>query len=77
MVCLRNTSVITLHKGDNEDDSDNDDNDDDDNKNNNNNNNNNNMQFNRRYIWRSLHFDSVQIIIAHILVTCNGVLNLP
>jgi hypothetical protein len=35
MVCLRNTSVNTLHKGDTEDD----DNDDDDNNNNNNNNN--------------------------------------
>jgi len=36
MVCLRNISVDTLHKGDTEDD------DDDDNDNNNNNNNNNN-----------------------------------
>jgi len=34
MVCLRNVSVDTLHKGDTEDD------DDDDNNNNNNNNNN-------------------------------------
>ena len=39
MVCLRNISVDTLHKGDTEDD---DDDDDDDNDNNNNNNNNNN-----------------------------------
>jgi len=38
MVCLRNISVDTLHKGDTEDD---DDDDDDDNNNNNNNNNNN------------------------------------
>jgi hypothetical protein len=36
MVCLRNISVDTLHKGDTEDDDD----DDDDNNNNNNNNNN-------------------------------------
>jgi hypothetical protein len=36
MVCLRNVSVDTLHKGDTEDD---DDDDDDDNNNNNNNNN--------------------------------------
>jgi hypothetical protein len=36
MVCLRNISVDTLHKGDTEDD---DDDDDDDNNNNNNNNN--------------------------------------
>jgi hypothetical protein len=35
MVCLRNISVDTLHKGDTEDDDD----DDDDNNNNNNNNN--------------------------------------
>ena len=35
MVCLRNISVDTLHKGDTEDD---DDDDDDDNNNNNNNN---------------------------------------
>jgi len=45
MVCLRNMSVDTLHKGDTEDgddaddDDDNDDNDDDNNNNNNNNNN--------------------------------------
>jgi len=38
MVCLRNISVDTLHKGDAEDDDD----DDDDGNNNNNNNNNNN-----------------------------------
>jgi hypothetical protein len=37
MVCLRNISVDTLHKGDADDD--NDDDDDDDNNNNNNNNN--------------------------------------
>jgi hypothetical protein len=37
MVCLRNISVDTLHKGDTEDD-------DDDDSNNNNNNNNNNME---------------------------------
>jgi len=36
MVCLRNISVDTLHKGDNDDDDDDDD--DDDNNNNNNNN---------------------------------------
>jgi hypothetical protein len=35
MICLRNISVDTLHKGDTEDDDD----DDDDNNNNNNNNN--------------------------------------
>jgi len=35
MVCLRNISVDTLHKGDTEDDDDDDD--DDDNNNNNNN----------------------------------------
>ena len=38
MVCFRNISVATLHKGDTEDDDDDDD--DDDNNNNNNNNNN-------------------------------------
>jgi hypothetical protein len=38
MVCLRNISVDTLHKGDSKDGDDND-NDDDDNNNNNNNNN--------------------------------------
>ena len=37
MICLRNISIDTLHKGDTEDD---DDDDDDDNNNNNNNNNN-------------------------------------
>jgi hypothetical protein len=37
MVCLRNISVDTLHKGDTEDDDDDDDNDDDNNNNNNNN----------------------------------------
>jgi hypothetical protein len=42
MVCLRNISVDTLHKGDTEDDDDDDD-DDDDNNNTNNNNNNNNI----------------------------------
>jgi hypothetical protein len=35
VVCLRNISVDTLHKGDTDDDDD-DDNDDDDNNNNNN-----------------------------------------
>jgi hypothetical protein len=41
MVCLRNISVDTLHKGDTEgNNDDDDDNDDDDNNNNNNNNNN-------------------------------------
>ena len=35
-----------------------------------NNNNNNNRQFNRRYIWRSLRFASVHIIVTKILVTC-------
>jgi hypothetical protein len=37
MVCLRNVSVDTLHKGDTEDDDDDDYDDDDDNNNNNNN----------------------------------------
>jgi hypothetical protein len=41
MVCLRNISVDTVHKGDTEDDDDYDYNDDDDDDNNNNNNNNN------------------------------------
>jgi len=41
MVCLRNISVDTLHKGDTDDDDDDDD--DDDNNNNNNNNNNNGL----------------------------------
>ena len=35
MVCLRNISVDTLHKGDTEDDDDDDDDDDDNNNNNN------------------------------------------
>ena len=39
IVCLRNMSINTLHKGDYDDDDDDDD--DDDNNNNNNNNNNN------------------------------------
>jgi hypothetical protein len=47
MVCLRNISVDTLHKGftedDDDDDDDNDNDDDDDNNNNNNNNNNNTL----------------------------------
>ena len=39
IVCLRNISINTLHKGDDDDDdNDDDDNDDDDNNNNNNNN---------------------------------------
>jgi len=38
MVCLRNTCINTLHKGDNDNDNDDDDDDDDDNNNNNNNN---------------------------------------
>jgi hypothetical protein len=38
MVCLRNISVDTPHKGDTEDDDDDDDDDDDNNNNNNNNN---------------------------------------
>jgi len=42
MVCLRNISVDTLHKGDTEED---DDDDDDDNNSNNNNNNNNNLKY--------------------------------
>jgi hypothetical protein len=42
MVCLRNVSVDTLHKGDTED---NDDDDDNNNNNNNNNNNGNNGNF--------------------------------
>ena len=37
MVCLRNISVDTLHKGDAEDNDDDADDDDDDNNNNNNN----------------------------------------
>ena len=37
MICLRNISVDTLHKGDTEDDDDDDDDDDDNNNNNNNN----------------------------------------
>jgi hypothetical protein len=37
MVCLRNISVDTQHKGDTEDDDDDDDDDDDNNNNNNNN----------------------------------------
>jgi hypothetical protein len=37
MVCLRNISVDTLHKGDTEDDDDNNDDDDDGDNNNNNN----------------------------------------
>jgi hypothetical protein len=41
MVCLRNISVDTLHKGDTEEEDDDDDDDDDDNNNNNNINNNN------------------------------------
>ena len=40
MVCLRNISVDTLHKGDTEDDDDDDDDDDGDDDDNNNNNNN-------------------------------------
>jgi len=43
MVCLKNISVDTPHKGDTEDD---DDDDDDDNNNNNNNNNNNKLTAN-------------------------------
>ena len=39
MVCLRNISVDSLHKGDTEDDDDDDYDDDDDDNNNNNNNN--------------------------------------
>jgi hypothetical protein len=42
MVCLRNVSVDTLHKGDTEDVDDDDGNDDDDDDDDNNNNNNNN-----------------------------------
>jgi hypothetical protein len=38
MVCLRNISVDTLHKGDTEDDDDDDDNNNSDNNNSNNNN---------------------------------------
>jgi len=47
MVCHRNISVDTLHKGDTDDDDDNggDDDDDDDDNNNNNNNNCNNCIF--------------------------------
>jgi len=39
MICLRNISADTLHKGDTEDDDDDNDDNDDDNNNNNNNNN--------------------------------------
>jgi hypothetical protein len=46
MVCLRNISVDTLHKGDTEDDDDDNDND------NNNNNNNNNLKVNMEHRWR-------------------------
>jgi len=43
IVCLRNISINTLHKGDDGDDYDDDDDDDDDDNNNSNNNNNNNL----------------------------------
>jgi hypothetical protein len=54
MVCLRNISVDTLHKGDTEDDDD----DDDDNNNNNNNNNNNTfiLHYERNVIFRLVTF---------------------
>ena len=39
IVCLRNMSISTLHKGDDDDDDNDNDDDDDDNNNNNNNNN--------------------------------------
>ena len=45
MVCLRNISVDTLHKGDTEDDDYDDDDDDNNNNDNNNNNNNNNFLY--------------------------------
>ena len=44
IVCLRNMSINTLHKGD-------DDDDDDDDDNNNNNNNNNNIRFQYQEKW--------------------------
>ena len=44
MVCLRNVSVDTLHKGDTEDNNDDDNNNNNNNNNNKNNNNNNNNQ---------------------------------
>jgi hypothetical protein len=50
MVCLRNISVDTLHKGGTEDDDDNDDNNNNNPNNNNNNNNNNKVRLHRRLI---------------------------
>jgi hypothetical protein len=47
MVCLRNVSVDTLHKGDTEDDDD----DDDDINNNNNNNNNRITEGTKLFLW--------------------------
>ena len=52
MVCLRNISVDTLHKGDTDDDDDDDGDDDDDDDNNNNNNNNRNY---RKQPYWALH----------------------
>jgi hypothetical protein len=49
MVCLRNISVDTLHKGDTNDDDDEDDDDDDNNNNNNNNNNNKNEKLKEKF----------------------------
>jgi hypothetical protein len=48
MVCLRNISVDTLHKGDTEDD---DNNNNNNNNNNNSNNNNNNDNNNKSYVF--------------------------
>ena len=52
MVCLRNISVDTLHKGDTDDDDDDDDDGyNDDNGNNNNNNNNNKLCWSVKYCY--------------------------
>jgi hypothetical protein len=55
MVCLRNISVDTLHKGDTKDDDDDDDNNNDDDDNNNNNNNNSNCSFQGFTSAQNLH----------------------
>jgi len=56
MVCLRNISVDTLHKGDTEDD---DDDDDDNNNNINNNNNNNNSHDTVKYLIYSTQISEI------------------
>jgi hypothetical protein len=63
MVCLRNISVDTLHKGDTEDD-DNDDN------NNNNNNNNNNVQFSNHKIFNCEIHRYLEMCSVDCLWTC-------